>query len=226
MGGAVVRHELNYIKDLENFPRACQIFGEAGWLEFFEWLRGSDERVSLEFSLNLDKNKTKVIGLKLDVIEEYVSQLKTLQTEGKWWFKWKINDPSLKTRFLQGEEKLDKKGSGIYYLSLPQPWNDVALFIIKYITCEGSETIVFNYRFPLLNHLQHSQLINLSYFLLENLKHMVVMVKAYSHRESCITNHGLIKLIILESRRSKGEAARTSLEKRQQIHIRNKLKPP
>jgi len=43
----------------------------------------------------------------------------TLPVEGKRWFNRKINDPSLKEDFLQGEEQLVKKGRGIDRLSLP-----------------------------------------------------------------------------------------------------------
>lgn len=115
-----------------------------------------------------------VRGLKLEVIEKVTIRVSTLQHEGKRWFNQNINDPSLKAEFLQEEEQLVKKGREIDGLSLPQPWEDVALFIITYITCEGRVTIVFNYQFPLLNHLRHELFINLPYFLMENLKHMSI----------------------------------------------------
>lgn len=89
---------------------------------------------------------------------------------------------------------------------LPQPWGDVSLYIIKYITCEGQETIVFNYHFLVLNHLQHRQLVKLPYFLLENLKHMPVVVKVVSHLETCVTNHDLIKLIIMDALEHEGRS--------------------
>lgn len=119
--------------------------------------------------------------------------------EGKRWFNRKVNDPSLKGDFLQEEELLVKKGRGIDRLSLTQPWADVSLYLIKYITWEGREKIVFNYHFPLLNHLQNLQLINLPYFLLGKIRHMVAVVKTTVHLETCVTNHGLIKLIVLDS---------------------------
>lgn len=95
---------------------------------------------------------------------------------GKWWFDKKINDPSLKAEFVQGEEQLEKKGRGIDIFSLPQAWGDVSLYIIEYITYEGRETIVSNYHFALLNHLHHGKLVNIPYFLLENIRHMSVAV--------------------------------------------------
>lgn len=107
----------------------------------------------MEFSKNLERNQTEVRGLKLEVTKEVIARVIGLPVEGKRWFNRKVNDPSLKGDFLQEEESLVKKGRGIDRLSLPQPWDDVSLYLIKYITCEGRATIVFNYNFPLLNHL-------------------------------------------------------------------------
>lgn len=68
MGGAVVRHEPNSRKALENCDEACQIFREARWIKFFERLKGSEESVVLEFARNLERNKTEVRGLNLEVV--------------------------------------------------------------------------------------------------------------------------------------------------------------
>jgi len=73
MGGVTVRYEANSTEGLDNFPEACQIFKEVGWLKFLEQLRGSDESISLEFSLNLSRNQTEVRGLKLEITEEVVA---------------------------------------------------------------------------------------------------------------------------------------------------------
>ena len=105
----------------------------------------------------------------------------------------------MKEDFLVGEEKLEKKGRGIDRLSLPHPWEDVSLGLIKYITWVGISTIVFNYHLPLLNHLRHQQIINLPFYLLGNIKHMAAIVKTTTHSEACVTNHGLIKLIVLDA---------------------------
>lgn len=125
---------------------------------------------------------------------------------GKWCFHRESNDPSLNAEFLQGEEQLKKNGKGIDKSSLPWPWGDVALYIIKYITYEGRETIMFNYHFSLLNHLRHRQLVNLPYFLLENIMHMFVAVNTNAYPETCVTNHGLIKLIVLDALERQGRS--------------------
>ena len=86
--------------------------------------------MAIKFTHNLNNNQTRVKGLQLEVIEEVISWVTTFPLEGQRWFNRKINDPSLKEDFLEGEEKLEKKGRGIDKLSLPQPWEDVALGLI------------------------------------------------------------------------------------------------
>ena len=50
MGGVVVRNELDSMDALQNFHEAYHIFREAGWVEFFQTLEGSDKAVAIEFS--------------------------------------------------------------------------------------------------------------------------------------------------------------------------------
>lgn len=99
-----------------------------------------------------------------------------------------------------------KKGRKIDGLSLPQPWADVALYLVNYIIYEGREIIVFNYHFPLLNHLRHQKMMNLPYLLLENIRHMVVAVKTVAHLENYIKNHNLVKIIVLDALSHQGKS--------------------
>ena len=55
-------------------------------LEFFEQLKGSEELAAMEFAKNMDRNQTEVKGLKLEVTEEVIAQLRELRAEGKRWF--------------------------------------------------------------------------------------------------------------------------------------------
>lgn len=73
MGGAAIQKEPGSIEALEKFPKACQIFKDVGWFGFFERLEGSNKVISMEFAKNLEKNQTKVRGLKLKVTKEVIS---------------------------------------------------------------------------------------------------------------------------------------------------------
>ena len=81
--------------------------------------------------------------------------------------------------------------------SLPWPWNQVAIFLKKYITCEGRYQTIYHSEFPLLSHLRHRDLINIPFYLFNDLHHMAVFVRADKRPLSSLTHHGLIKLIIL-----------------------------
>ena len=83
--------------------------------------------------------------------------------------------------------------------SLPRPWNQVAIFLKKYITCKGRYQTVYHSEFPLLSHLRHRALLNIPFSLLNDLHHMVGFVRTAKHPISSLTHHGLIKLIILRA---------------------------
>ena len=65
-----------------------------------------------------------------------------------------------------------RKGKGFDRTSLPFPWDDVDLFIKKFVTCEGHFWIVFNYNFQLLTHLRNEQILKFHYYMLKYLQHM------------------------------------------------------
>ena len=50
---------------------------------------------------------------------------------------------------------------------------------------------------PLLSHLHHRALLNIPFYLLNDLHHMEGFVRTTKHPKSSLTYHGLIKLIIL-----------------------------
>lgn len=49
-------------------------------------------------------------------------------------------------------------------------------------------------------------MMNLPYFLLENIRHMVTAMKKIAHPENYITNHDLIKLIVLDTLSHQGKS--------------------
>ena len=60
---------------------------------------------------------------------------------------------------------------------LLNPWNEVCLVLLKYLTLEGRYGVFYYYHFPLLNHFHHHDFISLSFFLLHDLKDIVIDVK-------------------------------------------------
>ena len=96
-------------------------------------------------------------------------------------------------------EQLRPSGRGIELQSLPCLWDQVAIFLKKYITCEGRYQTIYYSELPLLSHLCHRALLNIPFYLFNDLHHMARFFKTTKHPNSSLTHHGLIKLIILRA---------------------------
>ena len=96
-------------------------------------------------------------------------------------------------------EQVQTMRRGIVLQSLPQRWNQVVVFLKKYITYEGRYQTVYHSEFPLLSHLCDRVLLNIPYYFLNDLHHMAWFVRVAKHPLSSLTHHGLIKLIILRT---------------------------
>ena len=96
-------------------------------------------------------------------------------------------------------EQLHPSGWGIELQLLPHPWDQVAIFLKKYITYEGRYQTVYYSDFPLLSHLRHRNLLNVPFFLFKDLHHMAGFIRAAKHPYSSLTHHGLIKILILRA---------------------------
>jgi hypothetical protein len=101
--------------------------------------------------------------------------------------------------FAGGGEVLQQRGHGIARISLPPPWDIVALGIQKFLTCEGRYTVPFHYHFRILSHLRHRHLMNIPYFLYGMLQQMAAHVQKSKHPAASVIHHGLIKLLVLHS---------------------------
>ena len=91
---------------------------------------------------------------------------------------------------------MQPRSKGIKLETLPRPWDQVAIFLKRYITCEGRYKIEYIYDFFLHSHFCHGRLLNMPFYLLRTLQNMPHYVKTSRHPLSSITNHGLIKLLV------------------------------
>ena len=95
---------------------------------------------------------------------------------GRAWFGHRVPTTAAIQDFIIEGEQVQMKKRGIVLQSFPQLWNQVVIFLKKYITCEGMYQTVYNSEFPLLYHLHHKVLLNIPYYLLNDLYHMVGFV--------------------------------------------------
>ena len=82
---------------------------------------------------------------------------------------------------------------------LPRPWDQVTIFLKKYITCEGRYRVFYTYDCFLLFHLCSGRLLNMPFYLLRIVQNMAHYARMSQHQLASITDHGLIKLLVLFS---------------------------
>ena len=128
-----------------------------------------------------------------------MAEVTGLPQEGRAWFGRRTPTTAEVQEFLREGGGIQMTRRGIELQSLPQPWNQVAIFLKKYITCEGRYQTVYHSEFPLLSHLCHKVLLNIPYYLLNDLHHMAVFFQATKHPLTSLIHHGLIKLIIVRT---------------------------
>ena len=80
------RHELVNTEALRRNADCFSIFEAAGWTEYFQRLNNFDTETALQFSLNLTKPHSKVIGLHIEVTEEIVVEVTSLPQVGRTYF--------------------------------------------------------------------------------------------------------------------------------------------
>ena len=101
--------------------------------------------------------------------------------------------------FLAANDNVQPRGHGKALESLPRLWDQFSIFLKKYITYEGMYQIVYLCEFPLLSHLHHGNLLNMPFYLLKTLHYMDGFVRTTENPLPSVTNHGLVKLLILRS---------------------------
>jgi hypothetical protein len=173
-----------------------RIFENAGWIVYFEQLQGFNENHALEFARNLDGEQSMVRGMRIPVTEEIIAEVNHLPRTRERWFVHKTPLPTAKADFLREGEVVWPRGKGMALESLPHPWEQVAEFVKRYITCADRYKVVFNSDFILLSHLCHQNLINMPYYLLKALHNMAHYVRTSRVPLTCLTHHGLINLLI------------------------------
>ena len=141
-----------------------------------ECLNGFHCETTLQFTLNIIETHSKVWGLRIEVSEAIVAEVTDHPQVGRAWFGRRTPNPTAVQDFLREGEHIQPSRRGIALQSLPHPWNQVAIFLKKYITCEGRYQMVYHSEFPLLSHLRHRALLNIPFYLVNDLHHMAGFV--------------------------------------------------
>ena len=195
--GIPSRHEPPNTQELRRNAEVFSIFEVAVWTEFFQRLNGFHRETALQFSLNITETHSEVRGLRIEVSEAIVVEVTSLPQVGRAWFGRRTPNVVAVQDFLIEGKQIHQSRRGIALQSLPRPWDQVAVFLKKYITCEGRYHTIYYSELPLLSHLRHRALLNIPFYLFNDLHQMAGFVRKAKHPNSSLTHHGLLKLIIL-----------------------------
>ena len=174
--GIMARYEPSNTRELRRNAAVFAIFQAASWTKFFKCLNGFHREATLQFSLNLIETHSEVWGLRIEFSEAIMAEVTGLPQEGRACFGRRTPTTAAVQEFLREGEQIQTTRRGIVLQSFPWTWNQVPIFLKKYITYEGRYQTVYHSEFPLLSHLHHRALLNIPYYLLNDLHHMAGFV--------------------------------------------------
>ena len=111
--------------------------------------------------------------LTLEVTPELISRVTGLPLGLPWSKEERSLGQATKKEFFLPEKHPVEDKSEVQRTNFPPLWSEVSFQIMKYITCEGRFSIVYNYHFKLLSELRHGmdlpleQKLSIPYFLLQ-----------------------------------------------------------
>ena len=153
MGGDLLHIEPIVIDDNMRKPMVWYILKEDNFVSFMEALNGHHANFSMQFFNSWENRRVTINGILFLILEEVNALVMGLAMKGRKWKKVMrvIDDASLQRFFVDGEEPIQHRG-GFMWEKLPDPWNEVCLVLMKYLTLEGRYGVYYYYHFLLLNH--------------------------------------------------------------------------
>lgn len=143
-------------------------------------------------------------GLAITLSHELIRRVTTFPLGAKW-VKERIPSTATKNNlFLLGEEYIEDK-NGVIRKSLPYPCDEFSFHIMKFVSCEGRLSMVYENDFRLLNELRFQgelplgHRLSVPHFLLNSITDMSHKVRQRKYQH--LAHHGLIKLIVNDALR-------------------------
>ena len=87
--GPPIRYEPSNLGPLYANIEVFAIFREAGWIGYFQIFNGFHEETTLQFSMNFTGEYSEIIGLRIDALEQAITEVTGLPQTGEHWFFWK-----------------------------------------------------------------------------------------------------------------------------------------
>lgn len=159
---------------------------------FFELLKGYDDDLTHEFSMELhsqgEENATTIVrGLSISLSLKTISRVSTLPLRIRWRKKDKVVSVIARKNFFISKENPIEDKNGVRREILPCPCDELACHILKYKTCEGRLSVVYAYHFRFLHELRFkaevplSQRLSVPHFIIQTIMEMSQKVREGKH---------------------------------------------
>jgi len=156
--------------------------------------KSGNEHPVREITNTLYHDEATIKGLIVDALEDTIVEVSG-SPRNEEEFPVKADAIAARDEFSTAEEHMECMSQGTKRLSLPQLWASCAVHIIKYLTCDGRQSMFYNVHFKLLSHLCHNIVVNVPNFLYNFLKRMGYEYQRKSNK-SALSHDCLVTLLV------------------------------
>jgi hypothetical protein len=200
-GGQVSRYEPTQVREIMASPFIKKSFEDVGCLGFCERIQevGCHAKLTSLFATNFKKDKTTIVGIDFTISTDAISIATGIPNHGEIWFKGMDLDIENYKIFLKPHYK--NNPTHIFpFRQLLDRYAPLMKMIMKYFTCEGRFSRMYQYHIRLLMHFTAIKPLNLPHYLFRSLVKMIEKVqrKGKDHQTN-LFHHGLVKVMILQN---------------------------
>jgi len=198
-GGHISRYEPNHMQKVNGTKFIRRSFEQACYLGFCLKVQevGYHQGLTSLFSMNFRRDHVTIVGFKFLVSAEFIASTTTIPNEGDICFKGMDLDLEHYKMFLKPQYK--ESPSHIFPRKhLLDKYDPLMNIIMKYFTCEGRFSRLYQYHIILLMHFTSIKPINLPRYQFRSLVKMTekVQPKGRDHQGN-LFHHSLMKVIVL-----------------------------
>lgn len=192
------RYELTSAHDIMSSPSLKKSFQDVACLAFcqnIEELRFNDKLTST-FSTRLRRDKVTIDGVVFTLLVDTIATATGIPNTGELWFKNKYLDLENYKMYLKPPYKTARKHISPFRHLLDK-YAHLMKMIMKYFTCEGRFSILYEYHVRLLMHFTGVKVLNLPYYLYRSMVKMGKKVHRLGEdHHASLFHHGLVKILV------------------------------
>jgi len=176
--GKITREKPTNLRELQASPLVVSCFRHLGCCEFCELV----ERVQFHHELarlfvaHLQNNEVTLARVTFTVSPSIFSDATRIPNVGEKWYKAQDLDEHYYEPYIKPQHRSQVKRL-FPFKFLENRYVPLMRIIIKYFTCEGRFSRLYNYHIRLLMHFTRVKMLNLPYFLFRNIDKMAYLVQ-------------------------------------------------